>query len=702
MTRSSGSPGFLPIVSGFIILTSNWTPALETVTIGQGGQLDWHGEGVAPVETIEALHRSFFDLNDLVQGNAPGNQLEFQSKDFPNSIHLLNIEEGKNIAAGTIDRGGSISSPNVTVEHDNPYGLSGSIASINSTLRELLSDEEGGETAAFERKNFNGFGIILLLDLGGRFGVDRIRFYPRNSPIQRSPTTPFEDDYMRAFELFTNDGVNLTKLGNPIWQPLIVEKDNENPVVEVQLDPPRIVQHIRMRSITTISWEIDEIEIFGRGFLTTARYISDIFDAGQPAAWTNLRWAEEIVGDPKFSNLDIRTRTGTDVSPFVFTRMLRGQRNPEEIPYALNSLTEEMDLVEYQSLPRADDAGRDWVPGLIRDDLVNWSPFSSPYPEEAVNGPGIPIISPSPRRYFQFQVIFTSTDLDAARVLNALSFDFATPPLADALKGEIFPRQVEVSQTLPFTFAVQAIMQTPGLTGFDTIEIPTPARVERIEAIQLWDGDGQLLAEREFTSLEDTIAINGFKIVSVEENRFTLRFPLVRENNTRVQVRFATEVLSYSTDFAASIRLAGEQAAFQTVTPGNVASLGADDDPDFSGTTVLSPSVLEGGHLLDKVELAPNPFTPNGDGRNDQLFVRYNLLSLSAPRPVKIGVYDLSGRLMRVVYDAPEGTGRYRDKSWDGRDDQGRLLAPGLYIVRIEVNGDAADAEQSQVIALAY
>ena len=286
--------------------------------------------------------------------------------------------------------------------------------------------------------------------------------------------------------------------------------------------------------------------------------------------------------------------------------------------------------------------------------------------------------------------------------MKSLSFDFLTPPLADSLKAEIFPRQVEVSRVFDFTYAVRAAIRSVGLTGFDTIELPTPSRVKSIDAIELWNGDGQLVSKREFTDLEDATEVDGFQIVSVTDNGFTVRFPRVRENNTKVQIRFKTEVLTYSTNFAALVRLSSEEEAFQAVTPGDATFLGEGDDADFSNITVLSPEVLAGGQLLDRVTLAPNPFTPNGDSINDELSVHYNLLSLSAPRPVVISAYDLSGRRVRVIHEGPESSGRYGDKKWDGRDDQGQLLAPGLYLVRIEVNGDAADAGQARVVSLIY
>ena len=680
-----------------------WLPsgswALDAVAIGEGGDLDWQGEGDAVVTTIDAEHRSPLDPNNLLVGNAPGDLIEFARDDFPHSILPLRIAEGENVAVGTIERGGDIDSPNV-------FDFSGTFKPLDleMMLKELLSDEPGGELLAFERKNQNSLGILVLLNLGARFGVERIRIYPRNTVVP-SPSTPFQNDYLRAYELFTNDGLNLTSENTPIWRPLIAETDNQVAVIDVPLDPPRYVQHLRLRATSPVDFEIDEIEVFGKGFLSRAQYVSDIFDAGQPAVWGTLRWVEEVLGDPRFSNAQIRTRTGTDTSPFVYTRRLRGKQDAEDIPFSLENPGEEMGLAEYRKFPQkagqtpiTDAAGREWMAGAVTDDLINWSPFSTPYPADAANGPGLPIVSPSPRRYMQFEVVFNSSDLEAARVIKSLSFDLLTPPFADALVGEVFPREVAVSEEVAFTFAARATMGTDGLRGFDTIEIDTPSRVSSIDAVQIIDGTGAVVAEHQ----NFDAASEDFAIVEVTDDRFAVRFPVVTDDQTQVHVRFQTNVLTYSTNFTAAARLTTEPGAAQVVDPGNVAFLGAGDEDAFSGTTVLSPSVLAEGQLLGQVQTAPNPFTPNGDGINDEAIIHYSLLALSTPRPVEVALYDLSGRRVRVLFDGEEANGRYTDKVWDGRDDQGQVVPPGLYVARVFVAGDSGDAEQSRVVGVAY
>ena len=170
-----------------------------------------------------------------------------------------------------------------------------------------------------------------------------------------------------------------------------------------------------------------------------------------------------------------------------------------------------------------------------------------------------------------------------------------------------------------------------------------------------------------------------------------------------IKIYFQTEVLTYSTNFTAAVRLSDEEGSIsQAVVSGDAATLAADDDADLSGTTVLSPSMLRGDRLLDRMEIAPAIFTPNGDQINDVARVYYNLLSLDVARPVEIAVYDLSGRLIRIIHDAPERNGRYEDKTWDGLDAQGQLVPPGLYIVRLAIEGDAQQDGQSRLVGVAY
>jgi len=69
----------------------------------------------------------------------------------------------------------------------------------------------------------------------------------------------------------------------------------------------------------------------------------------------------------------------------------------------------------------------------------------------------------------------------------------------------------------------------------------------------------------------------------------------------------------------------------------------------------------------------PNPFNPR------------TTISFECREPgnVRLAVYDLSGRQVATIVDEWLELGRH-DRGWDGRDDSGRLLAAGQYLVRLE------------------
>jgi hypothetical protein len=76
--------------------------------------------------------------------------------------------------------------------------------------------------------------------------------------------------------------------------------------------------------------------------------------------------------------------------------------------------------------------------------------------------------------------------------------------------------------------------------------------------------------------------------------------------------------------------------------------------------------------VLDFVGAVPNPFNPSTE------------LRFSLPRAGKVSLrlYDVSGRLVRVIHEGELPAGQHR-RRWDGRDDAGRSVASGAYYARL-------------------
>ncbi len=78
---------------------------------------------------------------------------------------------------------------------------------------------------------------------------------------------------------------------------------------------------------------------------------------------------------------------------------------------------------------------------------------------------------------------------------------------------------------------------------------------------------------------------------------------------------------------------------------------------------------------------APNPFSPDGDGRDDVVIIRHQLPLRSGL--VRIRLFDVRGRKIRELLNSVPA-GAYGDVVWDGRDDAGRPARIGIYVVFLE------------------
>jgi hypothetical protein len=87
------------------------------------------------------------------------------------------------------------------------------------------------------------------------------------------------------------------------------------------------------------------------------------------------------------------------------------------------------------------------------------------------------------------------------------------------------------------------------------------------------------------------------------------------------------------------------------------------------------------------LSIAPNPFSPDGDGFEDFCIIRYNLpLTTSV---IRISIFDVRGRLLRTLANT-ELSGPHGEIVWDGLDDARQRVRIGPYIVFIEaIDGQA-------------
>jgi hypothetical protein len=111
-------------------------------------------------------------------------------------------------------------------------------------------------------------------------------------------------------------------------------------------------------------------------------------------------------------------------------------------------------------------------------------------------------------------------------------------------------------------------------------------------------------------------------------------------------------------------------------------------DPILGGVHVLKSSVGEQRTAVQTPAAArpaqhrlgdsyPNPFNP-------AVVLPLELATDAAQ--VSLRVYDVLGRRVRQVWQGPLGAGSHR-LVWDGRDEQGKSVAAGVYLYQVEIDG---------------
>ena len=104
---------------------------------------------------------------------------------------------------------------------------------------------------------------------------------------------------------------------------------------------------------------------------------------------------------------------------------------------------------------------------------------------------------------------------------------------------------------------------------------------------------------------------------------------------------------------------------------------------------------------------APSVFTPNGDGINDEAVFAFTVVLMGASSAAQVEIYDLSGRRLRRIEERREvSAGRY-EIPWDGLDDTGDLVPPGIYAVRLGLDAltegtGVKNTHVTTTIAVAY
>ena len=572
---------------------------------------------------------------------------------------------GDNIALGLLERGGVVD-VNINLASNDQQPLGKARALFDGDLYEHWA-------AGTASRGQNDILAHIVLDLGAVYWVDQTRIIGGvvvrsgfGGGITTSHYVSRRRWGFRFYEFMTSDG-SLSPDGTRLWTKHFSGASPGNQTSKGLVDhhfdllPTRFVRIFwkfwdtscyslqrlgEVGGTSTIpgcgaGGSTDEIQIFGAGFPSEVGFRSPLIDLGTGKNLHSIEWSGD---EPPGTRIELRSRTGTEIIETYTYRDKNGKEVTER---------------KYDKLIPS-------FKGPIDTTLAaggDWSAWSRIY-----SFSGEAFLSPSPRRYLEIDVRMTSDSPAVAASLDHLAINF-TQPLADRVLGEISPQQALPGELTEFTY----YLRPENTSGFDRLAVESDTPVQ-------------------FTS----VAHNGTALdaqIDTTASGFLVHLPNRIRTDQLIELKFESSVFRQSTRFDIFLQDSNQdESVRQRVDPGDAT------DQIASNTNIVSLPVSR--DLLANMSLSSKAITPNGDGINDELTLEIALVNVLAPRPLRLRLYDLAGR---PVYDRGEDSrAGQRKLVWDGRDNRGDRVAPGLYVLEVLVEGDAGDEQVQALISVAY
>ena len=361
---------------------------------------------------------------------------------------------------------------------------------------------------------------------------------------------------------------------------------------------------------------------------------------GRPKVISNLSWDADL---PSGTRVELRSRSGnTQGEVYTFHNKIG------EI------VTEEKWLSSPKVLRGAVD-----TTVVVSEDWNEWS--------EEYTFSGEAFKSQSPRRFMQLEIILSTDDPQVAPEVSALSIEYEDALLQGAL-GRIEPRTAQPNEDTRFTYSVLPTSD-PEDSGFDLMRFDLSAAASDID-VQI----GGVAVEPSFVDIRaDSLHIGLPSAVTADS----------------VEVSFTTRVVQNATLFGLDLGSSERPDLWQSV-----------EAETRRANIVMLPALADATKLIDELSLSSPVLTPNGDGANDEVQIRFVAFKVTKQTP-RVLIYDLAGRPVSEL-PPPTVQGATYVFSWTGRDAAGNLVRPGAYLCRIDLGADAGVDTTLHTVAVAY
>ena len=303
----------------------------------------------------------------------------------------------------------------------------------------------------------------------------------------------------------------------------------------------------------------------------------------------------------------------------------------------------------------------------------SWSDWS----EEIVKNEGVFSV-PEPKTLLQYRVNLSAEFVDAPPRLDSLAIEFTdTFPVSQA-RSRVVPNDVILGRDTTFTYFLDLTFGDDD-EGVERLIIAMPSLASDVQ-VNLPEG----VTEEDMSILGDGLEI---------------KFAEPWKSDGTLEVSFVARLLTGQFVFATQLFGPGEEDALNS------------EENILDGSWKVRATGAS-GPMLSMLRLNPGVITPNGDDINDATVVEFTLSRVIEPQDMEISILDLSGRVIRQLESRLVG-GQYlrppvsRDPSgapgyWDGRDEEGSIVPPGIYLVRVRAVLGREEEIRVRPVAVAY
>ena len=407
------------------------------------------------------------------------------------------------------------------------------------------------------------------------------------------------------------------------------------------------------------------MQLIGQGFQPQVELTSDLIQLGGSRNLTTIEWDADT---PPGTRVQLQTRTGNTLDTLLHYFKADGTEITEAAYNKIRIKSQKGDIVPEEV------AGSDW------------EPWSEPY--EAASGSAI--TSPSPREFLKIRATLLSEDPGVHATLKSIEVNFSDP-VANSLRGQVIPSRVD-SLGVERGFFLLVDIEDQG-NPFNELLLVPPAGMElSFDPLResVFAGSASLLEEGGEAGNQE---LDGVVVVASGDS-LHLSFPEVASGTEVVRVDFRGTLYSTGGRLQALLRGSGD-GLWQRV------------DEKVTRTSLQVVAQPERKELFGDLAVNPPVFSPNGDGVNDEMTLDFTLMLVGASTAVEAEIFDLGGRRIRLLEEQRSVSAGTYSIPWDGRDEAGNLVPPGMYAVRLGLGSDTdgsgvEDREILRTVALTY